>query len=128
MLLFAVACMLLSGAVLADKNWRQNGNSEASGMAQEGGSCVRDTPFMRRSHFDLILHQRDVTVHEGIRETEDSLSGCISCHVNKDDSGKHVAIDSENEFCAGCHTYTAVTIDCFSCHSNVPSQATARKE
>jgi len=126
-LVIVVALILLPGLATADKNWRQNSHSQAAEMARDGGSCIRETAFMRRNHFELIEHQRDITVHEGVRDTEDSLAKCINCHVNKDESGRHIPINSDHEFCAGCHKYTAVTIDCFSCHSNVPSQATARK-
>ena len=36
---------------------------------------------MRRNHMELIKHQRDATVHDGIRGTKHSLAGCIDCHV-----------------------------------------------
>ena len=26
------------------------------------------------------------------------------------------------QFCAGCHEYTGVTLDCFSCHSSTPNK------
>lgn len=94
---------------------------EGSAKADKLESCVRDTPFMRRNHFELIKHQRDVTVHEGIRKTEDSLAGCVDCHVRRDAEGQPVAINAPGEFCASCHTYAAVTLDCFSCHATVPT-------
>lgn len=128
--IFALTLVLLfSGSLLADKNWRQNGNSKAAEMARSGGSCVEETAFMRRNHFELILHQRDITVHQGVRETDHALHGCVSCHANKDDSGNGIPVNAEDEFCAGCHEYTAVTIDCFSCHNTVPNNPTqaARK-
>jgi hypothetical protein len=35
-----------------------------SGTAEQ---CVEPVEFMRRNHMELILHQRDETVHRGIR-------------------------------------------------------------
>lgn len=98
---------------------------EGSAKADKLESCVRDTPFMRRSHFELIKHQRDITVHEGIRKTDNSLAGCVDCHVRHDAQGEPVPVTAPGEFCAGCHEYTATTLDCFSCHSAVPTSQSA---
>jgi hypothetical protein len=103
----------------------QTSSVEGSAKADQLEACVRETPFMRRNHFELIKHQRDITVHQGIRKTDDSLAGCVDCHAGKDEQGKPVPVNAPGEFCAGCHTYTAVTIDCFSCHSAVPTAANA---
>ena len=96
------------------------GGVEGSAKADKLDACVAPTPFMRRNHFELIKHQRDITVHEGIRKTDNSLAGCVDCHVRKDVAGAHVAIDAPGEFCAGCHEYTATTLDCFTCHATKP--------
>lgn len=93
---------------------------EGSAKADKLDACVAPTPFMRRSHFELIKHQRDITVHEGIRKTDNSLAGCVDCHVGKDAEGHHVAINAPGEFCAACHEYTATTMDCFTCHATTP--------
>jgi hypothetical protein len=115
-MLLAAACVFATAAV-ADPMWRQNGNSKA---ATEGGQCVRPTDWMRRNHMDLIQHDRDVTVHQGIRTVDGSLSECINCHVNQDDSGAPMPVNGPDQFCAGCHEYIGTTLDCFSCHSTVP--------
>lgn len=119
--------LVLVGIAQAGPNWRNEGNSQASQMAQNGESCVRETPWMRRNHMDLLQHDRDVTVHQGIRTLDGSLKECVSCHVNKGDDGKHVPVTamqgpSGSQFCAGCHAYTGVALDCFQCHSNVPTE------
>lgn len=93
---------------------------EGTAKADELDACVAPTPFMRRSHFELIKHQRDITVHQGIRKTDNSLAGCVDCHVRKDLQGDHVAVDAPGEFCAACHTFTATTLDCFTCHATTP--------
>ncbi len=93
---------------------------EGSAKADKLDQCVAPTSDMRRNHFEMIKHQRDLTVRQGIRNRDDSLAKCVDCHARKDAAGTPVAIDSEGEWCAGCHEYVAVSIHCFSCHSSVP--------
>lgn len=83
-------------------------------------NCVEPTEYMRRNHFELIRHQRDETVYGGIRGTDHSLAGCVSCHVGYDDSGAPVEINTEGQFCNSCHHYAAVEMNCFDCHATVP--------
>lgn len=92
---------------------------DGSAKADKLDQCVAPTQDMRRNHFEMIKHQRDLTVHQGIRKTDDSLAGCVDCHARKDAAGAGVPVDSEGQFCAGCHEYAAVSIDCFSCHTAV---------
>ena len=94
---------------------------EGSAKADKMDACVAPTEFMRRNHFELIKHQRDVTVHQGIRKTDNSLAGCVDCHVRHDASGAAVPINAPGEFCAGCHQYTGASLDCFSCHATKPT-------
>lgn len=84
-------------------------------------SCVEPTEFMRRNHMEVIKHQRDETVHLGIRSTKHSLAGCVECHVSVGADHAPIPIDDEKQFCDACHAYTAVTLDCFGCHASVPS-------
>jgi hypothetical protein len=83
--------------------------------AGRGDKCVEDTQFMRRNHMQLLKHQRDETVHRGIRTTRHSLKGCIECHASAK-SGSVAA--SGEDFCQSCHSYAAVKIDCFECHAS----------
>ena len=83
-------------------------------------ACVAPTDFMRRNHFELIEHQRTITVHQGIRDTDNSLAGCVDCHVRKDVAGNHVPINAPGEFCAACHEFTGTKLDCFACHATKP--------
>ncbi|QFY89775.1 hypothetical protein D5125_09900 [Magnetovirga frankeli] len=94
---------------------------------QAGATCVRPTEEMRRYHMDLIQHERDRTVREGIRVTDGSLAGCVDCHSRQDANQQPVAIDAEGEFCQGCHGFTAVNITCFQCHSSVPATVSASR-
>jgi len=108
--------LLVALPVSADKNWKINGNSRATVTE----SCVAPTDHMRRNHMDMIQHQRDITVHQGIRKTDDSLHGCIECHANKDEAGHYIPVNAEQQFCQSCHEYVAAKLDCFSCHATVP--------
>lgn len=87
----------------------------------KGEQCVEDTDFMRRNHMEMLKHQRDETMHNGIRTKKYSLNECISCHVQPDEKGEVATIDSPEHFCASCHNYAAVNIDCFNCHADRPA-------
>jgi hypothetical protein len=82
--------------------------------------CVEPEAEMRRNHMNYILHQRDATMHQGVRTRQYALEECINCHASKDDSGDYIRVEDSRHFCATCHTYAAVKIDCFQCHSDVP--------
>jgi predicted CXXCH cytochrome family protein len=86
----------------------------------QGEKCVDDTDFMRRNHMSLLNHQRDLTVHEGIRKKQYSLKECISCHVVSGPDARPVTVSSPQHFCRSCHDYAAVSIDCFQCHASRP--------
>ncbi|MDH5731248.1 MAG: Hdr-like menaquinol oxidoreductase cytochrome c subunit [Gammaproteobacteria bacterium] len=91
--------------------------------AVKGEQCVEETAFMRRNHMDLLDHQRDGTLRQGIRTKKHSLNGCLSCHVVKDSNNQAVTFQSEKHFCRSCHEYAAVKIDCFGCHKSTPDQS-----
>jgi hypothetical protein len=79
-----------------------------------GKQCVQPEEVMRRNHMKFILHQRDETMHEGIRTTRYSLKNCVDCHADP----KTGSVLGKDGFCESCHKYAAVNIDCFSCHSS----------
>lgn len=116
-----VALLIGSAAFAGDSLYPKYPAANASATA-EGRNCVEPNDVMKRRHFDFILHQRDDTVHKGIRTKKHSLIGCIECHSSKDDTGKHIPINAEGQFCSSCHEYTAVKIDCFECHATVPGK------
>jgi hypothetical protein len=82
--------------------------------------CVEDTDFMRRNHMDLLTHQRDETVQEGVRTKQHSLKECIRCHAVTGPEGIPLTVSSPEHFCRSCHDYAAVKIDCFQCHASRP--------
>jgi len=94
----------------------------------KGDACVRDTAYMRSHHMDLLVHQRDDTVHEGVRPEKTRLTACLDCHAVKNSTGQPVTYKDPKHFCRACHDYAAVSIDCFSCHNSVPSKSEAARQ
>lgn len=89
----------------------------------KGDMCVADTAFMRRNHMIVLNHQRNDTVHDGIRTKQFSLRGCIECHAVNGPDAKPVTVASPKHFCRSCHDYAAVKIDCFECHASRPDMS-----
>lgn len=85
---------------------------------EKGEKCVEPTDEMRRNHMNMLLHQRDKTMHQGIRTVRHSLKNCIDCHANP----KTNSVLGKDGFCESCHTYSAVSMDCFECHSSAPQK------
>ncbi|WP_088286948.1 Hdr-like menaquinol oxidoreductase cytochrome c subunit [Ideonella sp. A 288] len=85
--------------------------------ARAGTQCVADPAVMRRNHMDLLKHQRDDTVRGGIRGAKHSLKDCIDCHASQATGS---VAKAETNFCVSCHSYAAVKIDCFECHTSKP--------
>ena len=77
------------------------------------GQCVAPVEVMRRSHMDLLKHQRDKTLRQGERGAKYSLNACIDCHASKDNGS---VLGAKDNFCQSCHSYVAVKLDCFECH------------
>jgi len=100
---------------------------ESSGLlpvipqAVKGEACVEPTDVMRRDHMQFLMHQRDDTVHGGIRGAKHSLVGCIDCHAQTDAQGAAVPVNAKDQFCASCHRFAGASMDCFECHATVPA-------
>jgi predicted CXXCH cytochrome family protein len=82
--------------------------------AAAGAQCVEPADAMRRNHMRFLTHQRDDTVRGGIRGAKFSLKACIECHASKQTAS---VAQAETNFCVSCHSYAAVRIDCFECHT-----------
>ena len=81
-------------------------------------ACVEPVEVMRREHMNLLLHQRDDTVLDGERDGEYSLVGCMDCHNPAQSAETAIRYPDPQHFCAGCHLYASVQIDCFECHAD----------
>jgi predicted CXXCH cytochrome family protein len=91
--------------------------------ARAGTQCIAEPATMRREHPAMLKHQRDDTVHGGIRGAKASLKGCIDCHA----SAKTASVaQAETNFCVSCHSYAAVKIDCFECHNSKAQSVASR--
>jgi hypothetical protein len=88
--------------------------------ARPGTQCVADPAIMRRSHMEMLKHQRDDTVHGGIRGAKASLKACVECHASPATGS---VAQGPADFCVSCHSYAAVKIDCFECHASRPAGA-----
>ena len=121
-LLFSLLLGVYTPGMAADASSDENASGPFIPKAQrrfsEAQGCVEPTEDMRANHMEYILDQRDATVHEGIRTKQHSLVECINCHVS--DAPDAPRYESEKHFCNSCHTYAAVSIDCFQCHADRP--------
>ena len=133
--LFLVLCTVLatlSSAVYAADDRKSARVPVPAFKANTGKAeqCVEPTKVMRRDHMQFILHQRDKTVHDGIRTTKHSFANCVDCHADT----KTGSVLGQDGFCESCHVYAAVKLDCFECHSalretanvTAPSSSTVR--
>jgi hypothetical protein len=91
--------------------------------AQRGEQCIADPAYMRRHHMEMLNHQRDGTVRQGIRSAGASLQACVNCHASERTGGS--VAKAPTGFCVSCHLYAAVKTDCFDCHASTPSAAKA---
>jgi [DsrC]-trisulfide reductase subunit J len=111
---FALVAALLAIAGDAHEGARRDSRVPLPAMkAERGEACVAPVAEMRRNHMKYLFHQRDLTMHEGIRTPRFSLKHCVDCHA----SAKTGSVLGKDGFCASCHAYAAVKIDCFECHS-----------
>jgi len=106
-------------AVLAAAGFADSGGPRASRVAlptvkiEKGEACVAPSAQMRRDHMKMLLHQRDGTLRQGLREPRFSLKNCIDCHASRETG----SVLGKDGFCSSCHAYAAVSMDCFECHT-----------
>ncbi|MBI5163120.1 MAG: Hdr-like menaquinol oxidoreductase cytochrome c subunit [Magnetospirillum sp.] len=118
--LAVIGFVVLATAILAGHGAMAGDGRPALPQAK-GSVCVEDTQVMRRNHMDLLKHQRNDTLRQGVRGGKHSLAECVSCHATDGADGKPVPVTAEGQFCQSCHSFAAVSIDCFSCHATVPA-------
>jgi len=113
---FAVA-VLVAVLSIAGFAYAQDNRADHVAMPvikiEKGDACVAPTAEMRRDHMKFLLHQRDRTMHAGLREPRFSLKNCVNCHASRETG----SVLGKDGFCASCHAYAAVSIDCFECHT-----------
>jgi hypothetical protein len=117
LLVLLAAVGLASSSIASGHGDEQHDNSRVpvpKHSITKGEKCVEPTDVMRKSHMEFILHHRDKTMHQGIRTTKHSLKNCVNCHADPETK----SVLGKDGFCESCHTYAAVSIDCFSCHTD----------
>ncbi len=113
-LAIGILAALFAVAAFADAQDRRTRRVAAPVVKiEKGDACVAPTDEMRRDHMTMLLHQRDRTVRQGLRETRFSLKQCVDCHASQ----KTGSVIGNEGFCASCHSYASVKIDCFECHT-----------
>lgn len=118
----------LLAALLATAGAVQGGTEPAGRVAlpafeaAKGDACVAPTQEMRRDHMRMLMHQRDRTMRQGIREARFSLKGCVECHAGHASN----SVLGPEGFCSSCHAYASVKMDCFECHSSQRQGSAAR--
>lgn len=120
-ILIAAALVAAAGLAVAADNPRTP--MPKPPKAAKGTECVEPVADMRRNHMIYLGHERDETVHKGIRGRKHSLKGCVECHAVPDPAAKGAV--TVRPFCVECHRYAAVRIDCFGCHARAPESRAA---
>ena len=118
---FALAALLSASSAAGTDGKPAAGSLQPPIQAARRGPCVADPAYMRRNHMDYLKHERDATVHLGIRDPRTNLQACIACHASTETGSVAIA---KTDFCVSCHSYASVKVDCFECHASKP-QATA---
>lgn len=86
----------------------------------QGETCIAPKDEMRRNHMDMLKHQRDLTLREGVRGAKASWRACVECHAAADPKVADGKVRTLVPFCAQCHAYAGVHLDCVQCHTTVP--------
>lgn len=121
LLLTAVVCGMPFGFAIA-ADMQSSGFGEvvvpAPVKPTDVSNCVEPVEIMRRDHMEFLLHQRDATVLEGERDPKYSLTGCMDCHNPATSGEAIIRYENPQHFCASCHQFASVKIDCFECHAD----------
>lgn len=100
----------------------------AAAAPPKGQECVEPVNYMRTSHMELLGHLRDLAVREGKtvhtgtngQQYEISMQNtCLACHGGTTSGQSTVSTRDgygEPAFCASCHEYAGVRVDCWRCH------------
>ncbi len=138
-LAFATALLAADAASLADPAAHRAAVPMPRVLVESGTRCILPAAQMRRTHMDLLRHQRDRTVREGRRGAQVSLAQCIECHATPVAAATATSaapasaalpvrsvLGGPDAFCQSCHQYVGVTLDCFECHQpKAPARAQA---
>ncbi len=114
-----LSVLIFFGAIWAD----HRGTVPVPLVPTAQGHCVLPTALMRSEHMMLLRQVREQIVRDDKNDRTDRLTNCIACHVQTNSAGAPIPINQRGQFCAACHTYVGVHLDCFACHATVPQKA-----
>jgi hypothetical protein len=122
-----IALLAISSTAFADEDSSEKPSFAPKVPHPTNGTteCVEPEDDMKKNHMNYILHQRDETMHEGIRTKKYSLKECINCHIPEDSTAR---FGDSQHFCSSCHNFVGVSIDCFQCHMDRPMDKKASGE
>ena len=109
--LLALMAFLIMGAV-ASFATHAAGVPKPMVKIEGSGPCIAANEDMRLNHMNMIGHQRDRSLRQGIRGEKASLIGCVDCHASKSTG----SVLGKDGFCESCHAFAAVKVDCWQCH------------
>ena len=87
----------------------------------QGERCVEPTEVMRKWHNEIVRPADGSSAPRTLPHHD--IAGCVSCHAERDKNGAYVPVNAEGQFCESCHRFSAVSINCFSCHAATPQAA-----
>ena len=106
-------CAALCSPSLRQRRGRTPKRVDASHRPTARRQCVEPTDLMRRDHMELLKHQRDKTMHEGIRTHAAQPQRLHDLPCQPEDRQRY---RRNGGFCQSCHAYAAVKLDCWDCH------------
>ncbi len=89
----------------------------------QGDHCVEPTEVMRRLHGEIVRPPDGTPSSRGLPHHD--LAGCVACHAQRDKNGAYIPVNAKGQFCESCHRFSAVSINCFSCHASTPEESAA---
>jgi hypothetical protein len=119
-LLIILFTLSIQSAMAHGSEIRHAIGDRAQALKSEKKVIHEDLSVIRKMHPQILYHKRDKTLRQGVRTRQDSLKACVNCHVNTDQHGEYLPINQKDQFCSTCHQKVGVSLDCFSCHRNIP--------
>jgi hypothetical protein len=109
-------------AVIALAGGAAGGGLGPAVPAATGDPHPEGAEYWRLHHMDMLQHDRDLVLRDGMRDVQASIGTCFDCHAVKDEAGNDVTAEDPRHFCRVCHDYAAVEVDCFMCHRSTPDE------
>lgn len=123
-LLFALLAVFASVGVVA-RSAADNSTPRPVLPKAQGETCVEPVETMRALHGAILAATNGSSSTSSLPKHE--LSECVACHAQRDKAGAYIPVDAPGQFCQSCHSYSAVSINCFSCHASTPKAGVSKQ-